>query len=203
MKEERETKERLLQSAKEEFLEKGYMKASLRGICAKAGVTTGALYFFFKDKEELFGALVDEPIHQLSLLLYQHFDEESEILAQFPQYEHADGDHDQFAETLVRHLYGHYEAFFLLIKKSQGSRYEDFPDRITAFLEKRYFIFMSDYAKEHHLPAPDAFLVHFIIHSCVDSMIQLLLYEKDVENAVSIQKKLLDFIVDGCMKLLF
>lgn len=203
LKEDRETKERLLESAKREFLEKGYMKASLRSICAKAGVTTGALYFFFKDKEELFGALVDAPVDQLFQLLYQHFDEESKMLAHQPQYEHANGDHDIFAETLVRYLYDHYEAFFLLIKKSQGSRYEDFPDRITVFLEKRYFAFMSDYAAEHHLSAPNAFLVHFIVHACVDLLVQLLLYEKDVEKAVSIQKKLLEFIVGGCMKLVF
>ncbi len=49
----KETKERLLESALAEFSEKGYMKASLRKICAGAGVTTGALYFFFNDKEDL------------------------------------------------------------------------------------------------------------------------------------------------------
>lgn len=54
MRADRETKEKLLASAKSEFLKKGYMKASLRKICANAEVTTDALYFFFKDKEDLF-----------------------------------------------------------------------------------------------------------------------------------------------------
>ena len=58
MKEEKETKERLLISAKKEFVEKGYLQASLRNICKNAGVTTGALYFFFQDKEDLFAAVV-------------------------------------------------------------------------------------------------------------------------------------------------
>ena len=40
--------------AKEEFMEKGYNKASLRSICSKAGITTGALYFFFENKEDLY-----------------------------------------------------------------------------------------------------------------------------------------------------
>ena len=48
--ENKETRQHLLECAKREFLEKGYMKASLRNICKEAGVTTGALYFFFKDK---------------------------------------------------------------------------------------------------------------------------------------------------------
>ena len=46
---EKETKRKLQECAMKEFLEKGYMKASLRNICREAGVTTGALYFFFID----------------------------------------------------------------------------------------------------------------------------------------------------------
>ena len=49
MKDEKETREKLLASARQEFLEKGYTQASLRSICKNAGVTTGALYFFFQD----------------------------------------------------------------------------------------------------------------------------------------------------------
>ena len=63
--ENKETRQHLLECAKREFLEKGYMKASLRNICKEAGVTTGALYFFFKDKEDLLAALVEEPLRQM------------------------------------------------------------------------------------------------------------------------------------------
>ena len=65
LKEEKETRAKLLASAKAEFLEKGYMQASLRNICKNAGVTTGALYFFFKDKEDVFASLIEEPLHGL------------------------------------------------------------------------------------------------------------------------------------------
>lgn len=43
-----ETRKELLKCAKEEFMDKGFMGASLRNICQKAGVTTGALYFFLR-----------------------------------------------------------------------------------------------------------------------------------------------------------
>ena len=55
-----ETRKQLISSAKAEFTDKGFAKASLRSICKKAGVTTGALYFFFKDKDELFCEVVGE-----------------------------------------------------------------------------------------------------------------------------------------------
>ncbi|MBP0957515.1 MAG: TetR/AcrR family transcriptional regulator [Oscillospiraceae bacterium] len=48
-----ETKEAILSAAAEEFYEYGYEKASLRHICSSAGVTTGAVYCFFENKEDL------------------------------------------------------------------------------------------------------------------------------------------------------
>ncbi|MBD5104903.1 MAG: TetR family transcriptional regulator [Ruminococcaceae bacterium] len=68
----KETKERLIESALAEFSAKGYTKSSLRKICADAGVTTGALYFFFKDKEDLFAAIVEQPFNELKSLLLAH-----------------------------------------------------------------------------------------------------------------------------------
>ena len=56
MNDEKETRKKLQESAMQEFLEKGFMKASLRSICKNAGVTTGALYFFFQDKDDLFAS---------------------------------------------------------------------------------------------------------------------------------------------------
>lgn len=53
-----ETKSKLLAAAGEEFAAKGYSHASLREICSKADVTTGALYFFFDSKEALFEAVL-------------------------------------------------------------------------------------------------------------------------------------------------
>ena len=46
-----DTRRKLIASAEEEFAQQGYEKASLRRICSRIGVTTGALYFFFNNKE--------------------------------------------------------------------------------------------------------------------------------------------------------
>ena len=43
-----QTRQRLLRCAKAEFLSRGFEHASLRRICESAGVTTGAVYFFFQ-----------------------------------------------------------------------------------------------------------------------------------------------------------
>ena len=46
--------ENLLKSATEEFLEKGFMKASLRNISAKSGVSTNSIYTRLKIKKVCF-----------------------------------------------------------------------------------------------------------------------------------------------------
>lgn len=50
----KETRELILKSATEIFLEAGYQEASMRKIAAKAGITAGAIYKYFSGKEEMF-----------------------------------------------------------------------------------------------------------------------------------------------------
>lgn len=47
----------LLEAGKQEFLEKGFQGASMRGIASRLSVTTGALYRYYTDKESLFDVL--------------------------------------------------------------------------------------------------------------------------------------------------
>jgi AcrR family transcriptional regulator len=53
-------RERLLESAKILFSQKGYYATSVEDIVESAGFSKGAFYFYFKSKEELFKSLVEE-----------------------------------------------------------------------------------------------------------------------------------------------
>ena len=56
---------RIMDSAREEFLALGFERASLKSICQRAGVTTGALYKRYAGKEELFRAVVADTVADL------------------------------------------------------------------------------------------------------------------------------------------
>lgn len=60
-----ETQQKILNSAKRWFLEKGFKSAPLRKIVSDAGFTLGAFYGYYKNKEELFYALTDETAQAL------------------------------------------------------------------------------------------------------------------------------------------
>ena len=53
------TLENIQQAALVEFLDKGFLGASLRQIVKNAGVTTGAFYGYFSSNEALIASLVE------------------------------------------------------------------------------------------------------------------------------------------------
>ena len=59
------THKKILESGKKIFKEQGFEKANLRAICKEAGVTTGAFYGHFEDKESLFAELVEPLIAEI------------------------------------------------------------------------------------------------------------------------------------------
>jgi TetR/AcrR family acrAB operon transcriptional repressor len=53
-----ETRARILDAAEQVFYDKGVANASLEEIAAAAQLTRGAIYWHFKDKAELFDAMM-------------------------------------------------------------------------------------------------------------------------------------------------
>ena len=61
--------EKLLESAKKEFLKSGYENASLQVIAEKAGSSKGAIYIRYPDKKSLYCALVGPTADEFCNLL--------------------------------------------------------------------------------------------------------------------------------------
>ncbi|PZU37313.1 MAG: TetR family transcriptional regulator [Acidovorax sp.] len=59
------TRNSLLDAAERVFYEKGVSRASLSDIAQAAGATRGAIYWHFKDKMDLFNAMMDRVTHPL------------------------------------------------------------------------------------------------------------------------------------------
>ena len=54
-------------------------------------MTTGALYFFFKDKEDLFRSIVEKPFRELLEMMKIHFAEDAQLFSESAGYVHAAG----------------------------------------------------------------------------------------------------------------
>ena len=121
---ERSTLDSILEVAKSEFLEFGYRAVGLREIVKKAGVTTGAFYGYFKNKEELFTALVGEEYNHL-LELYR------ETLINFSRIPHEEQLRDLHKHakilmtTISEYIFQHRDAFKLILCSSEGTEYNN------------------------------------------------------------------------------
>lgn len=198
--EDKETKTRLIESARAEFAEKGYMKASLRKICADAGVTTGALYFFFKDKEDLFAAIVGRPLDELKAVLLEHFTVEKE-LTMSEVYEHIEKGHDEFSAVLIHHIYTNYDAFILLLTKAQGSRFESAVDEMVEMTETVYRAMSENIARQMPGRRVNLYMLHWLSHMILDAFIHLITHEPEEKKAIKIMSRIMNFLVKGWIEL--
>ena len=188
-----EKRELLIKAAKEEFLEKGYNKASLRNICSKAGVTTGALYFFFENKEDLYEEIVGRGKNELTKLIQLHIAEDKDAMQSVTDVNDLFDDHSDIADMFIDCIYRNYDSFLLILSGSKEGEYEKTVDEYVKLVESSSIELMNA------MPGmdPDPFMSHWIAHTIVDSLIHVILHEKDVKKAKARMGMILNFIVRG------
>ena len=189
-----DTKAKLLSSAKKEFETFGYQKASLRRICKNADVTTGALYFFFDDKADVFDALVGDIANKIMTMLSMHTTMEEPI----------NDCHDQeditndilFGRTLISYYFQNKESANLLFNCAAGSPYEDFTDRIISFLEERnrtniYSIFQQTNQVFNECT------IHWLAHIQAESILHILTHDFTEERALQQVEIVINYLISG------
>jgi len=112
-----ELRHAILRAAQDEFLQKGYLSASVKQIAAMVGISVGNLYRYYSGKDALFDAVVAPVYNELESMLRDHG---------VPQ---ADTDTGHIVELVVKRLTeiaGEYrKPLLILIDGSKGTRYEE------------------------------------------------------------------------------
>ena len=151
---------RIMESAKKEFLSNGFEKASLKTICEDAGVTTGALYKRYKGKEELFCAVVEDPVVALEDFVEKRSAVPASSLSDNMLIEAWEMNENMF--SWFRFLYQYHDGFVLLISGSAGTRYANFQhDLVESMTTKTYEYFLE--AKNRGLTHTDISMVEMHI----------------------------------------
>ena len=118
-----DTHKKIMTSAKREFLEQGFEKASMRKIAAQAGITAGGLYKHFPTKEAMFEALVEPTLKEY----YRRDVELTNIAIQqianrkFDLFRTAS---DSGNREVLDYIYHHFDEFQLMFNRSAGTKYE-------------------------------------------------------------------------------
>ena len=127
------TLERIHQAARQEFLAKGFQRASLRKIVQSVGMTTGAFYGYYRSKADLFAALVG-PAYDYILGRFLQAQQAFAALPPQRQVDQLSQVSGRCMEDILHYAYDHLEACQLLLCCAEGTRYADLVDEMVAWI---------------------------------------------------------------------
>ena len=197
-----ETKKKLLESAKKEFLEKGFTGASLRTIAARAGVTTGAMYRHFKDKDAFFCALVDDAISLTKKAVMLADSENHAVLDSSNMQGHLKAE-EQSAKDFVDYMFDNFDIFTLLLTKSAGSTHEHFQEEIcelyTENCERTFKLLYKNKIAAKRIPP---ITVHFMASTVINAYCDIIYHSMSKKEAAAYIRNIMEFTRCGTLHLL-
>lgn len=201
MADDRNTYERIMSSAAEEFLEKGFQKASLRNIVKRAGVTTGAFYGYFDSKEALFGALAAPADRFMA-----EYRGVQESFAQQPpevQRDNLGVTSSTWMTGMIDFLYENKTAFRLVLTRSEGTRYASFMEdivRIEVEATHRFYDVLRSLGTD--VPYIDPDLEHVIVSGMFASYFELIIHDLPREKSRDYVRQMYLFQAAGWSRLM-
>ena len=169
-----ETREGILQAAKNEFSEYGFQGSSLRRICAAAGVTTGALYFFFQGKNDLFETVISGVTVPFMNYMKQHYDEEKQCISKEVPTDNGDGDF-QISHVLIDFYFKNQLTWDIVLKHQEHPSVRKFIDTFVDVSAEHYtYIFrMAEKIQKKDYPV-DSFAIRQFANMQTDTMLRLI-----------------------------
>ena len=199
---ESDTLQRIQQAALDEFLEKGFLGASLRQIVKHAGVTTGAFYGYFSSKEALFASIV-EPHAAMLMNKYMEGHLAFEALPAEKQPEHMGVESTACVDWMVDYICEHREPVKLLICGAEGTGYEHFiHNMVEVEVESSLKYLDTLRSLGSDIPTLSPSLCHIIASGMLGGIFEIVIHDMPREQAVRDVKQLEKFYTAGWLKLM-
>ena len=188
------TRAKILRAAKQEFLDKEFAGTNVRAIAEKAGVTTGALYNLFDNKDGIFEALVsgvfDEFLNTMShsdLLELQNFGMKTSDLSAIIELSQR-----RFLR-MVDFFYDNWDAMKLIVCCSKGSSYEHIFDKAIDVTERETLQWLKQDGVK--MSRRIRFFIHVMVTSHFENLKEIFYHNLKKSEAV---EYILDFNIYHC-----
>ena len=179
-----EIRDRILKAALQEFFNKGYKSAAMRNIALEAKVPPGLIYSYYKNKEELFYAVLRPVLYDWNRVMSAGEKDKSM---------HMDTEIYGLSKTeteCLLNLFDHRQEFIILIEKSDGTKYEHEKERFIQGIEDHLIKHRND-------KTSDIVFIHIIANNFVDGLMQIMYHYQGKEWAVMILYKLSKMYLSG------
>lgn len=176
-----DVKQKIIESALAQFKEKGYSGASMRVIASNAGIVSGNIYRYFKNKEDLFNSAV-EPVYELVKGIELLLKKSSEDAIQSA----GSGNFETVREVTMKILEifsGYVTELLVLINKSQGTKYAGTKENIKSLLSgviKKTYVIQSINGDEIN----GDFMIYVLSSSYIDGFNLILTSNADDEKRI-------------------
>ena len=197
-----EAHEKIIAAAIIEFMEYGFENSSMRRIASEVGLTVGALYRHFPNKEEMFAALVEPTINDL-MTKYREFCEQGYEVMKCGDVQQLCNESESETKWFMSFIYDHFDVFKLLICRSQGTRFESFVHDIAQLEERStldYFERMKQYNMTVNVLSQQEF--HMLVTANVSALFEAVIHDFSREEAMHYAETLDAFFSAGWKKIL-
>ena len=196
------TLEKIQQAARAEFLEKGFLGASLRQIVKNAGVTTGAFYGYFSSKEALFASIV-EP-HAAALM--GPFMQAQTAFAELPEAEqpqHMGEASAEYIHWMLDYICAHRAPVKLLLCRAEGTCYQHFVHNMVEVEVEATLQYMQVLRRlGRDVPELDGQLCHILASGMFNGIFEVVVHDMPRDKAMQYVDQLRDFYTAGWRKLM-
>ena len=192
-----ETKKKIREVGKREFLKKGFKEASLNHIVAEAGFTKGAFYGYYADKAALFEDLVSSAaeglVNQFKAAQEAHFD-------LIPENQAAQSRElsTQYLRNFLDYIYEHFDAFKLILCCADGTKYENYIHDLVELdvaRTEQYFTALRNRGRLKGDASPE--LHHMITSAYFTAVFETVVHDMPREKAVGYIEELAVFFNSG------
>ncbi len=190
-----EVRQRILDEAREEFLEHGYQKSSLRRIAEAASLSAGNVYTYFKSKDRLF----TEVMRPVTSIIMDHFDSIGKEGIEENRHKWTYEYHLKIIPILARFIDDNREMLELLVFKSYGSSLEKFKDEVIDLYTQQSLGFMEK-AREVFPEIRDG-ISHFCMHNIASfgftAITEILMHNIQHEEMITYMQEIMAFMYFG------
>lgn len=189
--------EKLISSAKAEFIKKGYSDASLRTICETAGTTTGSVYTRYGGKEGLFEEIVGKHYDTI-LSMFKAAQSDFSALPETKQPENLGKISGDCLLEMLKYCYRNSDEVRLLLCGSEGTRFSGLIDEMVEIETAATHDYM---AVLERLGRPavkiDRKLEHIIITGMFQTFFEMVVHEMPFEDAEKYLREMRTFYTAG------
>ena len=189
-------------SACNEFMLQGYHQASMRQIAKNAGVTTGAIYRYFPNKDALFQAVTKSAVdafYSMYDMAYHQTVEDAFLGISYTDQSNQQGTQSSLI-AMYDLIYEQFDKFYLLVKYSHETTMESFlhklvereTDTWVEYIEILKAKYHSDYSINRNS-------LHIICEVYITAIFEPVLHKRNKEMAITEASFFRQFFIDGCL----